>query len=288
MVDLIMADVARPWRRAVLIFLATGLLAALWLALNAVLPGLQQSGIQIVAARIAIHAAMLAGLWAGLARTGMDATSRSRAWVALAVPLTAWLAVVWWLAVAGAFRTPGRPVLPVAIFGPILLFVPLVLRAKTVAAIVDAMPPSWLVALQVYRLFGGVFLVAWGRGEVSGTFAIPAGSGDMLVGLLALPVAYLLHARVAGSTALAIVWNWLGIADLAIATGIGILSAPGPLQLIVPDIPNAQLGMFPTVLIPAFAVPSSIILHAISLRQLARRRRGAQPARPGAAPVGAA
>jgi hypothetical protein len=99
----------------------------------------------------------------------------------------------------------------------------------------------------------------------------------VLVGLLALPVAYLLHAGAAGGRAAAIAWNVLGLVDFAIAIGIGILSAPGPLQLIVPDRPNVQLGSFPTVMIPAFAVPSSILLHALSLRQLRRlARRAAQ------------
>jgi len=123
-------------------------------------------------------------------------------------------------------------------------------------------------------VFGGIFLVAWSRGGISGTFALPAGSGDVLVGLLALPAAYLLLAGAPGARASAIAWNVLGLADFAIAIGIGILSAPGPLQLIVPDRPNAQLGSFPTVMIPAFAVPSSILLHALSLRQLRRMAHG--------------
>jgi len=40
--------------------------------------------------------------------------------------------------------------------------------------------------------------------------------------------------------------------------------------LIVPSIPNTGVGLYPTVLIPAFAVPSSILLHVLSLRQLRR------------------
>ena len=39
---------------------------------------------------------------------------------------------------------------------------------------------------------------------------------------------------------------------------------------IVPDVPNTQLLLFPAVMIPAFAVPSSILLHALSIRQLRR------------------
>ena len=41
----------------------------------------------------------------------------------------------------------------------------------------------------------------------------------------------------------------------------------------------------PIVIIPAFAVPSSILLHALSLRQLRRRASRAEAARPVAAPA---
>jgi hypothetical protein len=88
-----------------------------------------------------------------------------------------------------------------------------------------------------------------------------------------LPVAYLLHRRAPGAVALAIAWNALGILDLVSAVSMGTLTQPGPLQLIVPTVPNALLGTYPTVLIPTFAVPSSILLHALSLRQLRRRTR---------------
>jgi hypothetical protein len=43
--------------------------------------------------------------------------------------------------------------------------------------------------------------------------------------------------------------------------------------LVVPSTPNTGLGLYPTVLTPAFAVPSSILLHVLSLRQLRRAAR---------------
>jgi hypothetical protein len=258
-------------RAATGLALAVTAFTAFWLGLNIMLPELQATGIPSVVVRLAIHTTILAGLWLGLARTGLAYSTRIRVWLAVAVPFTTWLAVVWWLAVAGAFRPrPGVPALPIAIFLPVLLGLPLLLRSRRIGELLDAMPAPWLVGLQVYRVFGGIFLVAWSRGGISGTFAIPAGSGDVLVGLLALPVAYLLYAGAASGRGSAIAWNILGLVDFAIAIGIGILSAPGPLQMIVPDRPNVQLGTFPTVMIPAFAVPSSILLHALSLRQLRR------------------
>jgi hypothetical protein len=41
--------------------------------------------------------------------------------------------------------------------------------------------------------------------------------------------------------------------------------------LIVPNVPSIGAGAYPNVLTPAFVVPSSILLHALSLRQLRRR-----------------
>jgi hypothetical protein len=56
---------------------------------------------------------------------------------------------------------------------------------------------------------------------------------------------------------------------------MGTLSAPGPLQIFGLDIP-ASLVAYPIVLIPAFAVPSSILLHALSIWQLRRIGRSAR------------
>ena len=61
-----------------------------------------------------------------------------------------------------------------------------------------------------------------------------------------------------------------GLLDFAIAVSIGLMIAPGPMQVIVPSIPNATVGIYPNVMVPAFAVPSSILLHVLSLRQLRR------------------
>ena len=84
---------------------------AFWLGLNVMLPGLQATGIPSVFIRLAIHTTMLTGLWLGLARTDFNAGTRVMVWLAFAVPFTAWLAVVWWLAVDGAFALRCRGII---------------------------------------------------------------------------------------------------------------------------------------------------------------------------------
>jgi hypothetical protein len=272
---------ADAYRRALRLFLLMAVATAAWLGLNLIFPGIQPTGISQAVSRLIINGAILAGLWVGLSRAGFAGNQHLRIWLAVALPFTIWLALVWWVAFAGGFRPgPGIPAIPPAIFLPIIIGLIVLLPSKRIGAVLDAIPPSWLVGLQLYRVLGGIFLVGWLQGWIPGEFALPAGSGDVLVGLLALPVAYLLSKGARGAVGLAVAWNVLGIVDLASAVTMGTLTQPGPLQLIVPAVPNLQLAAYPTVLIPAFAVPSSILLHVLSLRQLRRRTRGAATGAP--------
>jgi hypothetical protein len=262
------SDRGQPWR--VLLWLAP--LTAFWIALNYWVPGLQASGVPSTATRLAIHIAIVLGLWRALERAELSPRRRLGVWLAIVVPYTLWLAVIWSAAINGVFR-PGNstlPMVPLAIFLPVIVGVPILLRSKRIGEVLDAMPTSWLIGLQVYRVFGGIFLVGWARGVIPGLFALPAGIGDVTTGLLALPVAYSLASRNDNAARAGIAWNIFGLVDFTIAVGIGLATAPGPFQLIVPSIPNTGVGLYPAVLTTAFAVPSSILLHVLSLRQLRR------------------
>jgi len=246
-----------------------------WLTLNFVFPNFD--GIRSLVTRLIIHAAILTGLWLGLSRTGFSVATRVGGWLAIAIPYTLWLGLIWRLAFIGFFRpipgSTGVPRLPIAIFLPVLIGLLLLMRSKRVTAVLDATPPSWLVGIQVYRIFGGIFLVNWIRGSIPGIFALPAGTGDVLVGLLALPVALYMSGGTSGGRTAGIAWNLLGLTDFAIAITIGALSSPGPLQLLSVNQPNVQIGTYPTVMIPAFGVPTGIILHVLSLWQLRSARK---------------
>ena len=249
-------------------------LAASWVGINLTFPGLAPTGVPSVVTRLVIHSAVLIGLWLGLSRTEFSAGKRVAIWLSVAIPFTLWLAVVWNLAVNGFFQPiPGvvrLPRLPIAIFLPVIIGLFVLLRSKSIAAFLDATPASWLVGLQVYRIFGGIFLVNWLHGSVAGAFAWPAAIGDILTGIMALPVALQLASGAENGRRAAMAWNIFGLLDFAVAITMGTLSNPGPLQILGLDIPASFAGTFPTVLIPVFAVPSSILLHALSIRQLRR------------------
>ena len=234
--------------------------------------------------RAVIIGALLAGLWLALRRADLDDAARRRAFLAVTVPLLVWMILIWIFAAQGAFvvsRGNPVPAIPLAVIIPLLVALPLLIRSRPIAAAVDATPPSWLIGLQAYRVFGGVFLLQWADGQLPGAFALPAGTGDVLTGLLALPVALYLHSGARGGRLAAVAWNIFGIADLVLALTMGTLTSPSRVQMLAFDQPNPIGGMFPTVMIPTFAVPLSLILHGLSLWQLrraGRREAGARAA----------
>lgn len=255
-------------------------LTLLWILLIYWLPIIPASGVQTSAHQLIAHGVIAVGLWLGLESAELTSAQRRTTWLAVMVPYTLWFAVAWGAAINGVFLTGTSPlpVLPLAVFLPVIIGAPLLLLSKRMGQVLDAMPAAWLIALQVYRVFGGWALAAWLHGALPGVFALPAGMGDVLTGLFAVPAAIAVATGTAQGRRAAIAWNILGLADFAIAITMGMITAPGRFQLIVPNVPSIGAGAYPGVLTPAFVVPASILLHALSLRQL-RRRSQAEAAR---------
>jgi hypothetical protein len=247
--------------------------ALLWILLITWQPIISGSGVQTTVHQLMAHGFIALGLWLGLQSTDLTPGQRRTTWLAVMIPYTLWFAVAWSAAINGVFRTGASalPLLPLAIFLPVIIGAPLLLLSKRVGLVLDAMPASWLVALQLYRIFGGWALAAWVLGTLPGLFALPAGIGDVVTGLFAIPVAIAVAAGTAQGRRAAIVWNIFGLADFAVAITLGVITSPGPLQLIVPSVTGIGAGAYPGVLTPAFVVPSSVLLHALSLRQLRRK-----------------
>ena len=264
-----------PPRSAWRSLLWTAPFTVLWTSLNYSLPMLPESGLPALAVRLMVHGLLALGLSLGLESTDLTPGQRRTTWLAIMVPLTLWAAVAWTAAINGVFRTGASPLplLPAAIFLPVIIGAPLLLLSKRVGQLLDAMPTTWLVALQLYRVFGSQWLAYWLRGLLPGLWALPAGTGDVLTGLFAVWAAIALANGTAEGRKAAILWNIFGFADLALAITLGMIISPGPFQLILLNGSSIGLDGYPNVLTPAFVVPGSILLHALSLRQLRRRSR---------------
>src|SRR5919112_4778199 len=114
---------------------------------------------------------------------------------------------------------------------------------------------SLLIAVQTWRILGTAFLFGVSSGILHPTFGIPAGVGDILAGVTAIPLAYILRKGYRWSKYAILIWSILGIADLVMAVGLGIITAR--------ENSISTMSTFPWVLIPAVGVPISLILQGI-------------------------
>jgi hypothetical protein len=204
--------------------------------------------------------------------------------LALAVPVVRWLPsrgrvtfVVWMLALGvlaagGAFLRNGR-------VPPYFAAVGLLPSAAGVAfvwsragtALLEHTSAVWFVSLQSFRVI--VELILWAlatQHRLSPLLTFEGRNFDILVGLTALPLAWLCFRRRAGPL-VAVVWNVAGIAILANIVIHALLSAPTPFQALRTDPPTTIIATLPYIWLPGFLVPLALSLHVASLRTLGVR-----------------
>ena len=197
---------------------------------------------------------------------------------AVAIALTVWLLLVVSLGLGGAFvGPPGTPPLPIAIgvAAPLGLFLLLLRFSQSFREFVLSLDLKVIAGIQAWRWAGLGFLSLYAHNVLPAVFAVPAGLGDMAIGVTApwIILKLLRQPRFAASGAF-IRWNILGMLDLIVAVSIGAVSAflttgaPG-------EISTAPMATLPLLLIPAFLVPLFLMLHTAALmqsRQLVRSR----------------
>jgi hypothetical protein len=230
---------------------------------------------------IAIVAAMLgtgAGVWfnlvAGLRQLAVAPRVEQRWRWGIAAILSTWLVVV----LAVAWIAPGNTVVGAPYIATFLTLgllagtLPLLI-SPTFRQLVRAIPTTGLIGMHAIRVLGILFLALLDMRLLPAEFALPAGYGDIAVGLLALGMVYLFAKRKPYAPTLAIGWNALGLLDFvsALASGIAFIG-PFATQLAVHG--TSPLYLNYVLIVPAFGVPLYTLLHIYSLFQLISARAG--------------
>ena len=191
----------------------------------------------------------------------------------VAAVLAAWFVLVSVLGAVGAFGTPpGTPPLPifVGVVAPIVAFFLFFWLSSAFRDFVLSIDLRVATAIQAWRAAGLGFIALYAYHVLPGSFAWPAGLGDVAIGLTApwVILALIRRPNFAASKVF-IAWNLFGLLDLVDAVSTGALSsalatgAPG-------EITSAPMAQLPLVLIPAYFVPIFVMLHAAALFQSRR------------------
>jgi hypothetical protein len=219
----------------------------------------------VLTGAIGIPAATSAVLYRGALAAGVGRRAATAVAATTAAVLGGWVVLSGLLAGVGVYSLdPGDsvPWFLVAVTGTLIALmratrIPIVSRI-----LADPGTPARLALPHTLRVVGVLFLIAMAQGHLPAAFALPAGLGDIAIGLAA-PFVALRLARGTGRAA-AVRFNVLGTLDLAIAGIIGFL-----LLGIVEVTPStAPLTLLPLALIPTTAVPLAVALHIVSLSRL--------------------
>jgi hypothetical protein len=171
--------------------------------------------------------------------------------------LAIWAAVVLTAIAAGAFSFDGGGasllLLPTAVAIPVAA-VAIAYRAPRFRRYLLSLDSRLVLAAQLWRVVGIAFLFALAFGRLPAGFAVPAGVGDIATGTAALAVVLALgngsltRGRLYAFTA-------LGVTDFLVAFAAGLYLEP-------PDLLTWPLAIYPTLLVPFFAV-----LHLVAVLQ---------------------
>ncbi|MEX0954333.1 MAG: hypothetical protein WDZ83_03865 [Rhizobiaceae bacterium] len=199
--------------------------------------------------------------------SALDAGRNAKLTVAICTAL--WVGVQIALANAGAFSGEFGLVFPLVglmVVLPPLLVLLMALISTQVREVLVALPQPLLIGLNAARVFGFFFLLLAWDGRLGGPFPQSAGWGDVVTGILAVPLA-VFAARGIGRRAVPY-WNAFGAADLIAAVALGTLSFNGfVLQMIEQGAgSDAVLGL-PWSIIPTVLVPFYLITHGIIFAQ---------------------
>jgi hypothetical protein len=228
----------------------------------------------IVAAMIGTGAGAWFNLAAGLRRLGVAPRVEQRWRWGIGAILATWLLIVLTVAwVAPGNTVVGAPYIATFLTLGLLAGTLPLLISPMFRQLVRAIPATGLIGVHAIRVLGVLFLALMDMRLLPAQFALPAGYGDITVGLLALGMVYLFAKRKPSAPTLAIGWNALGLLDFvsALASGIAFI---GPFAAQLAAHGTSPLYLNYVLIVPAFGVPLYTLLHIYSLFQLIAARAG--------------
>ena len=188
-----------------------------------------------------------------------------------------WIGLAVALATTGIYAVTATPVPAVGVMValPLIVIGVATLLSARVRETLLALPVPLLLGLNALRILPGAFiLLLASQGKLSGPFPQSAGWGDIIVGVMAIPLLLAAARNFAGSRRALLAWNILGTLDLLEAVALGVLSAPGsPLQIFGGAVGSTAMWSLPWSSIPTLLVPFYFITHGIIFARLLQGKR---------------
>jgi hypothetical protein len=207
-------------------------------------------------------------LYAGALRAGLARGTAALIGIASAAIFASWFTASGVLAGHGEYHARlghGAPLLPIVVFSFIGLLLALTRIPNVARTLAAPGMAARLIHPHSFRVGGLVFLLLMIQGHLPALFAVPAGLGDIAVGIAAPGVARKLAEGTGRAAALR--FNLLGLTDLVVALIMGAIVG---YRVIAVTPSGAPISELPLALIPSAAVPLLFALHLVSISALRR------------------
>jgi len=170
---------------------------------------------------------------------------------------------------AGVLTQVPMPLIAVRVWGGVALLLGIYLGAPSRRRWASGLHPGWMATCHAWRVLPGVaFLWLCGTGVLPARFGVPAGIGELSVGLTAPLAGFVLGAATLRRRRILAAWHALGLAELLQLMGSGIALHLAGDQLI------DSMSRFPMFLLPLFAIPVTLAVHVLAAFGLLSRHVG--------------
>jgi len=207
----------------------------------------------------------------GASRAGLGGAALARAVLWPVGILSLWGAVAMALSRSGAFMVPATlaepPIVLFSMFAGALTLWLLATRTQTGQTILAQTDPGLLIAFQIPRVMGAIFLVGWVAGVIPWQFALLAGLGDIWAGYEGYRAWQACAKGAPDARAKVMRANIVGLGDFVVAVLVGITTSQGFAHLMAHETPNI-INLHPLAMFPGYFVAIFLAFHFVSLSKL--------------------
>jgi hypothetical protein len=188
----------------------------------------------------------------------------------IAAGTTVWAVIMWYFCLYGQSSLGEVPVTLILVAN--LIWPSLMIFIFRDYFVGEGLNMYLLTGIQVFRNIGALFLLENARGLVGTTFAYFAGIGDVIVGMTAVYILFLMFRGESVSNRWYFFLIFIGVIDFISAVTFGTLSSPLPIQMFAFN-ESHLVSQYPLGLIPFLLVPLALSFHMLMFLTLLRKKR---------------
>ncbi|MGB1243143.1 MAG: hypothetical protein ACPG49_11520 [Chitinophagales bacterium] len=191
-----------------------------------------------------------------------------------------WIGLFLWFAYTFAIAKSGLlqnldlpPRFPIFLILPVFIFIGVFLYKQQKSPVIAALPKSWLIYYQSFRIvIESLFVASVGVGVLHPEVTFEGYNYDIVFAFTAPIVAYLVFNKKILSEKVALAWNYLGLAVISVIIFLFVTTMYFPAVWgSTESIAAKGFLEFPYVLVASFLMPSAVFMHVLSIIQLSRK-----------------